>query len=101
MILMGHEGALAIMAVSFFAAIGVTVRTIAEIWTKRIDSRRKSVPSGALGEQLNRIESAVEAIALEVERISEAQRFQARLQAESARPSLPARAPESRVITPH
>jgi hypothetical protein len=98
---MGHQGTLAIMAVAFFAVVGITVRSIADIWTKRLDSRREIDRTGALAAQLNRIESAVEAIALEVERITEAQRFQARLQAESARSSLPARAQESRVITPH
>jgi heme/copper-type cytochrome/quinol oxidase subunit 2 len=37
---------------------------------------------GAINERLERIETAVDAIALEIERISEAQRFSARLQSE-------------------
>jgi hypothetical protein len=37
---------------------------------------------GAINVRLERIESAVDSIALEVERISEAQRFSARLQSE-------------------
>ena len=37
---------------------------------------------GAINGRLERIESAVDSIALEVERISEAQRFSARLQSE-------------------
>jgi hypothetical protein len=37
---------------------------------------------GSINERLERIETAVDSIALEVERISEAQRFSARLQSE-------------------
>jgi hypothetical protein len=43
----------------------------------------------AINGRLERIETAVDSIALEVERISEAQRFSARLQSEQA-PRLPA-----------
>jgi hypothetical protein len=39
--------------------------------------------------RLERIEAAVDAIAIEVERISEAQRFSARLQSEKQPPRLP------------
>jgi hypothetical protein len=39
--------------------------------------------------RLERIEAAVDAIAVEVERISESQRFTARLQSEHAAPRLP------------
>lgn len=50
--------------------------------------------------RLERIESTVETTALEVERIAEANRFMARLLAESKQPILqPAR--QERVITPH
>ena len=44
----------------------------------------------AINGRLERIEAAVDTIALEVERISEAQRFSARLQSEQATPRLPA-----------
>src|SRR5881392_3724078 len=46
---------------------------------------------GAISDRLGRIEAAVDAIAIEVERISESQRFTARLQSEhqSARLSAP------------
>src|SRR5881394_3977957 len=43
----------------------------------------------AINGRLEKIESAVDAIALEVERISESQRFTARLQAEHQPPRLP------------
>jgi hypothetical protein len=43
----------------------------------------------SINSRLERIESAVDAIAVEVERISEAQRFSARLQSEQRQPRLP------------
>jgi hypothetical protein len=44
---------------------------------------------GAINGRLERIEAAVDAIALEVERISESQRFTARLQSEQPTQRLP------------
>jgi hypothetical protein len=44
---------------------------------------------GAINGRLERIEAAVDSIALEVERISEAQRFSARLQSEQRAARLP------------
>lgn len=52
-----------------------------------------------LRERLERIESAVEATALEVERVSEANRFVAKLLADRSSVPLPSRS--ERVITPH
>ena len=52
-----------------------------------------------LRERLERIESGVEATALEVERVAEANRFVAKLLAERTSVPLPSR-PE-RIITPH
>jgi hypothetical protein len=43
----------------------------------------------SINSRLERIEAAVDAIAVEVERISEAQRFSARLQSEQQQPRLP------------
>jgi hypothetical protein len=43
----------------------------------------------AINSRLERIEAAVDAIAVEVERISESQRFTARLQSEQHAPQLP------------
>jgi hypothetical protein len=51
-------------------------------------------------ERLERIELAVEATAIEVERISEANRFMAKLLADRGEAVNPASRPE-RVITPH
>lgn len=61
----------------------------------------------ALEARLARIEQAVEAVAIEMERVSEGQRFVTRLLAERAAPMLPDTAPASlaqqrgRVVTPH
>jgi hypothetical protein len=69
---------------------------------KRIEARRAPLGDG-VEQRLERIEAAVDVIAVEVERIAEAQRFTARLTAERAPGSLAA--PESgsagRTITPH
>jgi len=46
--------------------------------------------------RLEKIEAAVDAIALEVERISESQRFTARLQSEQQSPGLPGPGASSR-----
>ncbi len=92
-----------VMAVAFFAAIAIVATSIAKVWMKRIEARREAPPDLALAQQMARIEGAVEAISIEVERISEAQRFSARLAAEAqmARLSPPARGAEGRINTPH
>jgi hypothetical protein len=67
------------MAVAFFAmcafiAVGFP---LARAWARRLD-RRSVAPTGPdseTRERLERIEQAVDAIAVEVERISEGQRF--------------------------
>ena len=93
----------ALLGVSFFVTIAVTVKSIANIWMKRIEARHATMPVGAAEERLERIEAAVDVIALEVERIAEAQRFAARLAADREPGHLPApgRSPEGRVVTPH
>jgi hypothetical protein len=98
-----NDVAQAIMAVSFFGTVAITVKSIANVWMKRIEARRQGAPVGAIEQRLARIEEAVDVIAVEVERIAEAQRFAARLAAEREPDRLPppGRAPEGRVITPH
>jgi len=59
--------------------------------TKRLEPRAGAPRElSASNERLERIETAVDSIALEVERISEAQRFSARLQSEQQSPRLSA-----------
>ena len=98
-----NDAATAILGVSFFSAVALTIKSIADVWVKRLEVRRMQMPAGAAEQRLERIESALDVIAVEVERIAEAQRFAARLAAERAPGALPTpgSAPEGRVITPH
>lgn len=59
----------------------------------------KESPS-LLDARLERVENAVESIAIEVERVSEGQRFVTKILSERAR-ELPVASPRERVITPH
>jgi hypothetical protein len=84
------------LAIAFFAMIAVIIigLPIARAFARRLD--RKAVPPAMNRDvvaQLQRIEHAVEAMAIEVERISEAQRYMARLQSERA--AEPAALPQS------
>jgi len=56
---------------------------------KRIDNQKPALP-GDIGTQIAQLQQSVDAIAVEVERIAEAQRFMARLEAErDGQPALP------------
>jgi hypothetical protein len=92
----------------FLAAISLVCGTVIVLGSLRFLRRylelkheqRVPLAINGLGDRLERIESAVESTAIEVERISEANRFMAKLLAErSGAAVLPSR-PE-RVITPH
>ena len=61
---------------------------------------RRIAPPPVQDDRLDRIEMIVEATAVEVERISEANRFMAKLLAERTGTTGPSNRPE-RVITPH
>jgi hypothetical protein len=79
------------LAMGFFLMCVVIVIgwPIARALGRRIDRPRTTTPlDSGMGEQLQRIEQAVEAMAIEVERISEAQRFMTKLQTGSAQPSV-------------
>ena len=65
-----------------FGAFAVMVVTIGRLTSKWIDRRRQLPRNDQSDDRLARIEQAVDAIAVEVERISEAQRFTTRLLAE-------------------
>jgi hypothetical protein len=98
-----NDAAMTILGVSFFITVAVTVKSIAGIWMKRIDARRSAMPLEAVDRRLERIEAAIDVMAVEVERIAEAQRFAVRLATERAPNGLPAagRSPDGRVATPH
>jgi len=69
------------------AVCGISVITYRSV--KRID-RNQLQPSGDVANQIAQLQQSVDAIAVEVERIAEAQRFMARLESErDARQALP------------
>lgn len=81
--------------IAFLGSLGF-VRRLLEMR----QSRRTPIALEGLQERLDKIEATVESTALEVERMSEANRFIAKLLAErGATANLPA--PPARVITPH
>jgi hypothetical protein len=77
-----------LVAVSFFASVAYSINAIARaaVAHRREEAKAERESSPALSEaRLARIEQAVEAIALEVERISEGQRFTTKLLSEQSR----------------
>lgn len=69
----------AVIAAGLLGAVcAISVITYRSV--KRIDSRQH--PVGDVSEQLAQLQQSVDAIAVEVERIAEAQRFVARLEAQ-------------------
>jgi hypothetical protein len=80
------------IAIAFFIMVAVMVVgwPIARAFGRRIERRGQvaSLDAGTM-EQLQRIEQAVDAMAIEVERISESQRFMARLQRDAGAQPLP------------
>jgi hypothetical protein len=74
------EGMIAI--VSAFGLGAYFIRTISQIILKRLELKRESLGSGPIDQRLERIEQAVEAIAIEMERVSEGQRFTTKLLAD-------------------
>lgn len=79
------NGAEAIAAAGFFAAVIAVVTQVGGIVRARIAARAERPPDNLSG-RLERIENAVDTIALEVERISEGQRFLTRVLADSGNP---------------
>ena len=60
-------------------------------YTRRVEARpREALPSGEMVTRLDRIEQAIEAMATEVERIAEGQRFTTRLLSEGRASNAPA-----------
>jgi hypothetical protein len=92
------DGVVAI-SIAFFVMLAVIIvgLPIARAWARRMDRNTAAPagPSAAQAEQLRHIQTAVDAMAVEVERISENQRYVTRLLAEGApRPeALPVREP--------
>lgn len=80
------------ISIAFFIMVAVMVVgwPIARAFGRRIERRGQvaSLDAGTI-EQLQRIEQAVDAMSIEVERISESQRFMARLQRDAGTQALP------------
>ena len=74
------EGVLAILSGFGLAVYGI--RTVSQIVLKRLDVKREALGSGTIDQRLERIEQAVDAIAIQMERVSEGQRFTTKLLAE-------------------
>ena len=73
------------ISIWFFLTVGVTIIALAAIrpWARWLDRRGHAPhPSSDVGPRLDRIEQAIEAVAIEVERISEGQRYASKLMSE-------------------
>ena len=83
------------ISIAFFLTVAAIIigLPLARAFARRMDRRGGTAPiSNEIASQLNHLNQAVDAIALEVERISEGQRFTARLlseERERARQTLP------------
>ena len=80
-----NDAAQAVIAVGLFATVAVTVVSIAHAYVRTVEARKKTRQSDLspdVQDRMSRIEQAVDAIAIEVERMSEGQRFTTRLLAE-------------------
>lgn len=76
-----------LMLILSFVTVMILIMSLTKIVVKAIDRRRTSLPPSLAGveERLGRIEQAVDAIAIEVERVSEGQRFATKLLSERSR----------------
>jgi hypothetical protein len=96
-------GQLVLMGITSVAALSAIGMAVHFYWIRfGRPTPADRLPAVADDARLRRLEDAVDSIAIEVERISEGQRFLTRLQTANAEPS-PARqipAPERRAITP-
>jgi hypothetical protein len=83
---MNEEEVLALFIV--FASMTTIVLTFARMWFKHQEKKNNvralGNVTGGLDQRLERIEQAVDAIAVEVERLAEGQRFATRLLSEGA-----------------
>ena len=84
---------IAIVAIIFGTVSGVAFPLV-RAWARRLEGKTSAaLPLAGVEERLERIERAVEATSIEVERISEGQRFVTKLLAERAPMQLPPQNP--------
>jgi hypothetical protein len=100
---MNDPGAVVAVVMTSATAGFFTIRLIVNAVMKHKElALRAEQPAGSVSdERMARLEVAVESIALEVERISEGQRFTTRLLNEAARASSPRVAAPIKQDTPH
>ena len=98
-------GSDAAMAVALFTSVASVAWSAAYAWGKWLERPPSAGLSRDMERQLARLEQAVDTIAVEVERLGEANRFTARLLEERlpapGRPALPPRAERTGPVTPH
>lgn len=72
------------ISIAFFVSMAFIIvgLPIARAFARRMDRRSEGVSAGQITPRLDRIEQAVEAIAIEVERVSEGQRYTTKVIAE-------------------
>jgi hypothetical protein len=76
----------AVMALAFFGGIASVCWSAAFAWAKWLQHRRSESPGTTrLEQRLDRIEQAIDAVAVEVERLGEGQRFTTRLLSEAGK----------------
>jgi len=86
---MVQPGDIAIVAI-VFGTVGSIAFPIVRAWARRLEGRTSAtLPLAGVEERLERIERAVDAMSIEVERISEGQRFVTKLLAERAPMQIP------------
>lgn len=86
---MGPEIVVPLAGMTMVIAI-VVGRPLVSAWTKKLEneSKRPQIPAD-VASRLERMEQSIDAIAVEVERISEGQRFTTKLLAESTNTPVP------------
>jgi hypothetical protein len=83
--------------VSGVALTAYVIRTTAQLYLRRLELKRGGpFATPALDQRLERIEQAVDAIAIEMERVSEGQRFTTKLLAERVPPPSAPAPPDTR-----
>lgn len=97
------ETGIVVMAMSAFTAAAYSIRVIANAVVRHRELGRQMAQSSAgsvSDERMARLEMAVESIAVEIERISEGQRFTTRLLTDQTQRPTP-RLQQGKIDTPH
>ena len=76
-----------LVPISLFVCVAATLIgvPIARAYARRIESKGNDLPSRDITARLERMEQSIDSIAVEIERISEGQRFTTKLLAERAK----------------